>query len=76
MQKLSLIEAIINIVDTLHIDNIQGIQYEDGSGYKFNYFHLGEWKFIDLSNKPNFIVIDEITSHVYTKKAVESRAEI
>ena len=51
MQKLSLIEAIINIVDTLHIDNIQGIQYEDGSGYKFNYFHLGEWKFIDLSHK-------------------------
>lgn len=57
MNSLRLISAITYI--TVHILNkdlnsfVSAIQFEDGSGYKFNYQTNGSshWKFIDLTGK-------------------------
>lgn len=68
MTKLSLIEAIVTISHSLVEDEtITGIEFEDGSGFKFNY-HIngGRWKFIDLTNVEKNYLIDGFAT--YCKK--------
>lgn len=51
MKQYTLIQAIQVIAKLLNVstDAIQMCQFEDGSGYKFNYTYNGENRFIDLS---------------------------
>jgi hypothetical protein len=50
MKRLTLIEAILKIEQHTGL-TLTAIQFEDGSGYKFNYIPAGNkgWRFIDLS---------------------------
>jgi hypothetical protein len=55
MDLIKLIAALIYINE--HVEQshaVIGIEFEDGSGYKFNYHTnemLSRWKFIDLTGK-------------------------
>jgi len=47
---LHALEILGNIFPTMAGENVTGIQFEDGSGKKFNFqINGGNWQFIDLS---------------------------
>lgn len=65
MKRLTLIEAIMSIQNlrqqSFETEQVTAIQFEDGSGLKFNYqIDHGPWEFIDLTDKPKLIIFDNI----------------
>jgi len=49
-QLLAALQVLQSIHPTAAGEEITAIQFEDGSGYKFNYqVNCGPWQFIDLT---------------------------
>lgn len=76
MKGLSLIEAICTIGKQKPSNKVTAIQYEDGSGFKFNYqLDYGPWQFIDLSDCEEIMEAFELLFSISTAKEIKSKQE-
>ena len=54
-RMLIAITALGKLFSRMNVDEITAIQFEDGSGKKFNYqVNGGKWKFIDMTGFPEY----------------------
>ena len=58
----------ITMIQSLHLDKIVMIEFEDGSGYKFNYRLSGEDKNRFINLKEKFVTNEFVKQYVEVEK--------